>query len=440
MSNNAIQNLPLFRTELTSAMSQQWLGGIRLAQPISSWVIACAALALSAAFIAFVFLGSVTKKARITGVLVPGSGSLVINAPTAGILTKTYVVEGQQVKAGAPLFEISTERQGSGGDLTVLVAQQLNSRVRSLELERHLRTTQYQERKSALTQRLQGLTAEAGQLEYESELVKRRLALAQQNVQKYETLQASGYVSSIQAQQQQADVIELSARLSNLARSAMQLRVSRQATEGDLAALSTALATELAQLQRAQSATEQEIAENNSRKSVLITASQTGRVTTVTNQVGQAINASQTLATLIPVQAGRPEGGAALEVNLYAPSRTAGFVARGQVVLIRYHAFPYQKFGLQEGIVTDVSTTPFAPNELPQNLASTILMNAQQGAAAYNGGEALYRIRVIPKKQTIDAYGHPQFLKPGMTLEADVIQHSRKIWEWIAEPLLAMTK
>ncbi|MEB0233304.1 HlyD family secretion protein, partial [Undibacterium sp. 10I3] len=56
---------------------------------------------------------------------------------------------------------------------------------------------------------------------------------------------------------------------------------------------------------------------------------------------------------------------AQLEVHLYAPSRTAGFVANGQQVLIRYQAYPYQKFGLQKGTVTDISDTPFAPNELP---------------------------------------------------------------------------
>jgi membrane fusion protein len=29
-------------------------------------------------------------------------------------------------------------------------------------------------------------------------------------------------------------------------------------------------------------------------------------------------------------------------------------------------------------------------------------------------------------------------LKPGMTLEADVVQDSRKIWEWVLEPVLAV--
>jgi membrane fusion protein len=385
MSNIEVQHSPLFRREATASLEQQWLGTIHLAQPLSSWLTSVLAFVILLAFITFVLIGTVTMKARVTGILVPGKGSLVINAPNAGVLVRTYVTEGQRVRAGEPLFELSTERQGSRGELTALIAQQLKSRTSSLETERRLRLAQNEDRKTVLTQRLQSLNAEANQLTQETELIKRRLALAQQTLRKYETLQASGYFSAAQTQQQEEAVIDLSTRLANEGRTAAQLRASRLEVEGELDALATSLATDLVQLQRAQASLEQEIAENNSRKSVLITAPRDGELTTITYQVGQAINSGQTLATLIPMRSDNADGAMELEVDLYVPSRTAGFVARGQNVLIRYQAFPYQKFGLQKGVVIDVSATPFAPNELPQNLASTILTNAQKNATEWLG-------------------------------------------------------
>lgn len=436
MSQNEVTQSPLFRPEVTASLSHQWMGSIRLAQQTSAWLVSGAAIAISAAFLAFVGLGGVTKKAHVTGVLIPVKGTVGISAASAGVLVRNGVREGQHVRAGETLFELSTERQGSNGELTFLIAQQLASRAHGLEAEQRLRTAQYREKKAALTQRLQALDAEGAQLAQEMELAKRRLHLAQQSLGKYETLQASGYVSSAQTQQKQEDLIDLSARLSNLGRTQAQLRASRQDAEAELAAQETGLESDLAQLQQAKAQLQQEVAENGNRKSFLITAPQDGVVTTITYQPGQTVAAGQVLATLIPEQG----SGAApeLEVQLYAPSRTAGFVAPGQTVLLRYEAFPYQKFGLQKGVVTDVSRTPFAPSELPQNLASTILSNAQQNLLGFNGNEALYRIKVRPEKQYIDVYGHPQGLKPGMTLEADVLQDRRKIWEWIAEPLLAM--
>jgi membrane fusion protein len=203
------------------------------------------------------------------------------------------------------------------------------------------------------------------------------------------------------------------------------------------------LATEQTQLHRAQATLEQEIAENRNRKTTLITTNQAGTITTISGQTGQMMNGGQILATLIPSDSTPASDtnttlSGSVEAHLYTPSRTAGFVAVGQTVLIRYAAYPYQKFGLQQGTVIDVSSTPFAPTELPPNFASTILSNAQQNIQGFNSNEALYRIKVKLDKQSIQAYGIAQNLKSGMTLEADILQDRRKIWEWVVEPVLAV--
>lgn len=342
------------------------------------------------------------------------------------------------VKKGQALFELSTERKGSAGELTFLVEQQLASRALSLDTEQRLRATQYQEKKTSLVTRLQNLETEDNQLAQEIELSQRRIFLAQQSQQKYETLEASGYVSAAQAQQKQEELIDIRARSSSLTRAKVQLLATRQQVEADLVAALTALETDQAQLRRSQAQLRQEMVENRSRKATLITAPQDGTITTITYTPGQSIANGQALATIVPAIVKSAGNALDLEVHLYTPSRGAGFVTPGQKVLIRYQAFPYQKFGLQTGTIVDVSTTPFSPNELPSNVASTILSNYQQSMLGISSNEALYRIKVRPEKTTISAYGKELPLKPGMTLEADIMQDSRKIWEWIAEPLLAI--
>lgn len=480
---------PLFRPEVTAAHSQQWGGAIRLAQPLSGWVSAGIALVLAGVLIAYVSLGSITKKARVTGITLPVGGSISIAAPNAGLLIHSHVSEGQTVRAGQSLFELSNERQGAQGEITVLVAQQLATRQQTLESEQRLRLAQHNDKKQALSQKINNLSTEASQLEQEIALIHRRHSFAQDSVNKYQTLQANGFVSGAQTQQKQEELIDIATRLSNLQRNKLQLQANTLAIQAEQAALTTSLATDQAQLQRALASLQQEIAENHNRKASLIIAPQAGTITTLSSQTGQTISAGQILATLLPdtacgealvLPAGpatvpptvpilasittvpptlketqAPKGDCTeasiganstgaikhpLEAHLYAPSRTAGFVAPGQTVLIRYQAYPYQKFGLQQGIVTDISKTPFAPNELPPNLASTILSNAQQSILGFNSSEALYRIKVKLATQQIHAYGQAHQLKPGMTLEADVLQDKRKIWEWILEPVLAISQ
>ncbi|WP_162039625.1 HlyD family secretion protein [Undibacterium sp. YM2] len=433
---------PLFRPEVTAALGSQWMGSIRLAQPLSASLIAIVALVIATVLIAYITFGSITKKARVTGITVPVGGQLSVAAPNAGILLTTHVKEGEQVKVGQILFTLSTERQNSQGEITALVAQQLASRADSMAAEQRLRQSQYQEKKQALQQRLANLAQEQTQLEQELLLAQRRQQLAQQSVAKYETLQGNGYVSAAQTQQKQEDLLDISTRLSTLQRNKTQLQANQIALQSELDTLANSLATDLTQIERAKASLKQEAAENANRQAVQITATQAGTVTALTNQPGQAINTGQVLASLIPVDAKTAHAGEAetgsLEAHLYAPSRTAGFIQPGQEVLIRYAAFPYQKFGLHKATVVDVSRTPFAPSELPQNLATTILSNAQQAINGFNSNEALYRIKVRLHEQSINAYGQAQMLKPGMTLEADVLQDSRKIWEWVLEPVLAM--
>ncbi|MES2297699.1 MAG: HlyD family efflux transporter periplasmic adaptor subunit [Pseudomonadota bacterium] len=358
-------------------------------------------------------------------------------ALNAGVLVNRHVPEGQVVKAGQVLFELSTERQGSQGELTALVQQQLAIRQKTLESERRSRLDQDRDRHAALEEHLRNNAAEMGRLEQEIVLAKQRQLLARKTVEKYQLLQASGYVSSTQIQQKQEELIDHDARVASLDRAVVQLESNRISLVSEQKSLASAAATDLAQLERAQASLNQEIAENQNRKTTLITAPQDGRLTTITYQSGQAVSAGQALATLIPL-APAAQGDGELEVHLYAPSRAAGFVAPGQKVLIRFQSYPYQKFGLQEGTVIDVSKTPFAPAELPANIASTIISTAQQNILGFNGNEALYRIKVRLARQTILAYGKEQLLRPGMTLDVDILQERRKIWEWILEPVLAV--
>jgi membrane fusion protein len=58
--------------------------------------------------------------------------------------------------------------------------------------------------------------------------------------------------------------------------------------------------------------------------------------------------------------------------------------------------------------------------------------------SATQSNEPLYRIKVALDHQVIQAYGQAQALKPGMTLEADIVQDRRALWEWMFEPLLAL--
>ncbi|MFM8901518.1 MAG: HlyD family secretion protein [Burkholderiales bacterium] len=452
--------MTLFRKEVQQAQAAQWMGTVRLNRPISFSVVTAATVVLAVLFASFSVWGEVNRKARLSGILVPTQGSLNITAPQAGVVAERRVQEGDVVEAGEVLLVINAERQsliGAGGssqsvgDTSALVAQQIESRRQALVAERNFRELQTRQREQVLNDRLRTLDAQLRASEDELLGQRHRVRLAEKTVERILALAKEGFVSEAQAQAKQEELIDARNREQSLQRAGLGVQQERQALVGERQALVVQLQTDLSQLDRSLASTTQEATENSARKTAVVTAplrlptSAAGagnqvsssntpryRVTGLNLQVGQFVQAGQNLATLVPENAPGDSAAAtpALEAQLFAPSRTAGFVATGQPVYLRYAAYPYQKFGLYKGRITAISATPFAASELPPNLAPQIM--AQAGSQ-----EALYRINVQLEQQAVFAYGQNHPLKAGLTLDADVLQDRRRIWEWVLEPVLA---
>lgn len=429
----------LFRAQVLSKTNQA-LGSIRLAQPVSSWVVVSVSVVLASFLVLFVTFGDFSKRVRVPGVTVPVGGSFSVTAPAAGVLSGILVRDGDIVVAGQELFKVSTERRGESGDVTALVGAQLRSRVDSLNAEKRIRASQHREKTASLRLRLENMDAQLVQLNYELTLLDNREALASEALRKSLALQKDGFLASVHTQQKQEDLLDVSARRSNLKRVILQLRSDRVLSSAEEHSLFRTLEADIEQIDRALAGVKQEIVENQNRKEVYVVASRSGKITTLLAGEGQMVSAGQSLASIIPT-ANIPQFGPSetpQEVQLYAKSRIAGFAASGQSVLIRFHAYPFQKFGLHRGRITEVSATPVLPSEISPNIAAGVF------GAQFGGGiaasEPLYRIKVALDSQSVNVDQKAYAIKPGMTLDADIVQDNRKIWEWILEPLLGASK
>jgi membrane fusion protein len=108
------------------------------------------------------------------------------------------------------------------------------------------------------------------------------------------------------------------------------------------------------------------------------------------------------------------------------PSRAIGFVEQGSKVVLRYQAFPYQKFGQQYGRVTEISLSALTPSEVGT-------LGGRQVS------EPMYRVKVELEKQYVMAYGKAQPIKPGMALDADIMLDRRRLIEWVLGPVYGVT-
>lgn len=417
----------LFRKEALDAKSDSLLGGIRIGRRIGFSLVTAISITLAAALIAFCTLGHVTRKAHAVGVLVPALGTLQVVSNGTGTITKLNVHEGQAVAQGDVIAVVGMDRSAGHGDTIELVLQSILNRTSALEEERRGKVQLAKQRELALLSRIQSASTLTRQARDEVELAQQRVKLAQKGAERYEQLAGAGYMSGMQAQQKQEELLDVKSRLRIAERNRGELESQLTALVAEQKQGQLQAQVELSDVDRALGVIAQERLETEARGRQVLTAARSGSVSALNIKVGQVVSAGQTLAVILPSDT---NGAIELEAHVFAPSRTTGFVRPGQIVWVRYAAFPYQKFGMAQGKVRQLSSSPIAPQDLPAGQSQALLAGARTN-------EPLYRIEVQLDSQSINTYGNPQKLVSGMTLEADLIQDRRTIGELLFEPIFA---
>jgi membrane fusion protein len=402
-----------------------WLGTVLLAPRISHTLFTAFAGLVIASLLVLVFLGDFTRKARINGWLVPDAGLVRLFAPQLGRIAQLHVHEGTEVLRGDPLVLLSTEVESEAlGATRQQIVDQLVGRRNSMRLERERQNRVFANLAEELSDRMATVEAEAGHLEQELDLQRERLLLAEQAVARRRQLRASGLVTEQALQEEEANKLDQALRLQALERGAITTERERLRLEAEIRALPLKQETQIAEIDRGIASLEQEIAEAESRREILITAPQAGTVTAIQGAAGGTVNTAAPLLSIVPE-------GSKLEAELFSPSRAIGFLRPGQQVLLRYQAFPYQKFGTYEGRVTSISRSAMSPSELLPQISGLMSPGGTN--------EPVYRITVSLAQQTAVAYGEPVALQAGMQLEADVLIERRRLIEWILDPVFTLT-
>jgi membrane fusion protein len=417
--------MQFFRPAALQARHASSIGAIVLIRPLSFTFLTLCATACACCVVLFLLFGTYTKRSTVTGQLVPDVGVVKVLVPQPGIVLSKHVDEGQRVERGATLYVLSSERQSSTqGDVQAAISEQVGRRQSSLQDEVAKTRRLQQEDRNALTKKIDGLDTELAKIDSLLESQRSRISLAADAVSRAQELVGQNFISKEQLQQRQADLLDQRTRLQALERDRISTARERSSAASELTSLPIRYQTQLAQLERQLSSNHQELTESEARRRLVISAPEAGIATAVAAEIGQSVDVNKPLLTIVPQ-------GARLQAHLYAASRAIGFIKPGDAVLLRYPAFPYQKFGHATGQVIHVSRTSLPANELAANGS---LANPGQAT-----GEPLYRITVALARQTILAYGKQQPLQAGMQIEADVLQEKRFLYEWVLEPLYSLS-
>ena len=246
-------------------------------------------------------------------------------------------------------------------------------------------------------------------------MLKSQLTLAQRRASDIGPLLAQGFVTQIYKDQRDTALLTAQQNLIDIQRQIDSKLADAADTDAQIRALPTTNALDLSQLRGQEGTLRQALAELEVQDTMAVSSRQSGRITAVNVHVGDAVNVSAPLFSVAPLS-GKPQA------ELLVPTGAAGFVAPGQEVRLGIDTFPSNRFGQIEGRITTVSRSAILPAQVGIPLDVKV---------------PVYRVIAALATDHVDAYGKPQKLQPGMTLQATVITSNRTFFQWLFDPIVA---
>lgn len=411
--------LPLFRPEAVQAQTGTGLGEIILSQPLSARILSIVSLLIAVSAVVFLFVGEYTRRVRVEGFLLPDEGVLRVVPPQTGLVRELRVREGDVVKKGDVLYVLSSERSVADAPSSeARIVERQRERLASLSADvKDLEPRHRQQLKSA-RDRAEGLAAELRSIDANIVVAEEQLKLAQESYRRYEKLRVTKVVSELDLERLKQSELDRKSGLESLRREKLSAQNNLRAAGMDIDELPLRQRAERGALERDLAALEQSLVESEARREVQVTAPEAGRVAAVIAVAGQGVSPGQTMLHLLPASS-------SLQASLYVTSAAIGLVKPGQRVKLRYPAFPFERYGHQEGEVATVASSAVRAEELPFPLTTT---------------EPVYRVQVKLDAQTVGPEGRRHALQAGMKAEADVMLDRRRLIDWMFEPLKALAE
>ncbi|GAA6152167.1 HlyD family efflux transporter periplasmic adaptor subunit [Pseudoteredinibacter isoporae] len=409
----------LFRKEAIDHQRTRLWGEVLIVQPKSfKWLVMVFLLGIAAVAV-FASLQSYKRKETVMGFLVPKGGLAKVSSERGGIVTEVLVENGQAVKAGQNLIKIVQPRNTASGQNND--SQLKASLSRELEaVNHHLEHMEerYQREVMNLEKRLKGRKQEVATLRSELELIKQQQRLAESQRKGAEQLKQKGFVSKNNVDSLLSRELDLQQQGLNRQRllDSMMVDISNLRNEIEVKTPHY-FEEERMNLERRGETLMRELASVELSSAYTLTAAIAGVVGNLIVNNGEMVVPGRALMSLRPKNS-------KLIARLLVPSRAAGLIEVGQGVKIQYDAFPYQRFGVFNGDVLEVSQGVRTPSEMPVPVAIQ---------------EAFYLVDVELESQAITAQGKDVLLKSGMQLKADIVLEERSLLEWIFEPLLSIS-
>lgn len=367
------------------------------------------------AILGLIFFTNYKKKINVFGELVSKNGVVPVYLPKSGFVLKTFLVDGDDVKKNQPILEISNENFNYAG-LNKSIEIDYENNVKILDklkndtnMSFNVKVKQSENEIALIREEIKSLNKQLNIVIDKNKLLKDQLA----------AFKNSEFVTAISKSEINAktnEELDSKMKIIELEQNKIRLEKDLNQEVGKLNSYSLESSEKLNRIDKEKNDLRLQRNERNAFPSILVKTPIDGNISALQIKSGMYYNNNKPIAIIVPKSS-------LIEAVLLVPSNSIGFIKKGDKVLLKYAAYPYQQFGQGEGEIYHISSTSLSSDELT-------LSNRQEIK------EPMYLVKVSIKKQNLYLNQMRYILKPGIKVEASVILEEKPIINWIVDPIM----
>ncbi|MCT4702544.1 HlyD family secretion protein [Enterobacteriaceae bacterium H20N1] len=386
-----------------------------------AWLLAIITFTFFALLVAFLIFGSWHRRVVVSGELVSAPRAVTLYSSWQGIIERSFVLPGEVVKKGTPLYEINIDRTIATGAFSTIQKENIQKRIAALD-SIILRVKQNKAIALA-TLRKQKASYESALEHSQKILASARAGLknTRQNMESYQSHLRRGLITKDQLTNQVSLHHQQQINLLNISTQHEQNTLQNMLLTSTLQTQATDFDNQLFELeiQRGELLSQRASAEADG--TVVVTSPVEGKIETTGVIVGQTIRNGDCLAQIIPGNVSH------YTLVLWVPAYAVPYIAPGDTVNVRYAAFPAEKFGQFFSTIQSISELPVPVQEM------ATWPSAKEKMA--DPSETWFKLIVKPQN-TLFHYRDKTFLpQNGMRASGVLFLEKRSLIEWVLSPL-----
>jgi HlyD family secretion protein len=373
--------------------------------------------ALVGSTIAWATFSKVDEVATATAEVIPSTRIQPVKALSGGLLRDIQVKEGDRVKQGTPLVQLDPTLTDAEYQSAQQLYQKMQDNLARMQAELsgkagtntldqfqdQLLVSRLKESQAAINQQQGAIKAAQAELAR----LEATLRFARTKERSLRMLAVEGAVPRLDYLDTQSQVASLQAEMSA---KEQELYQAQQELDRLQSGRKNEILTQINQLTQEKISLEGQLKQaKEQRDRETIKAPVNGTVYNVkVVESGATVQGGEELLSIVP-------DGAELVLEAKVLNRDIAFIKSGMRVKIKLETLPYQKFGMIEGTVLEVS--PNAVNEPEVGL--------------------VYPTRVQLNQRSVKVRGQEVPLAPGMTASAEIVTRQKTILSFLLEPIMA---